>query len=175
LIPRPPFPFDPGLHELGARAWIAFALIAIAFAATAYGVRASGITAARAPAGAVAGLGAITVAAALAAWLANPYLALLLAPAAHVWLLTDRQPRPRLAVATCLAAIASTIPVVAALGSISAALDLGGDAPWFFTILVANGQIGLTVTLATAFLAASLIATCALAMRRRGGPAPTAN
>lgn len=175
LIPRPPFPFDPGLHEVGARAWIAFALIAIAFGASAYGVRAIGITAARAPASAVAGLGMITAAAAFAVWLANPYLALVLAPVAHVWLLAARQPRPRLAVAAWVAAIAAVTPAIAALGSVSAALDLGGDGPWFFVILLVDGQIGLTITVGSAFLVASLIATCALAMRRNRGSLPTWN
>ena len=41
---------------------------------------------------AIPALGALTAAAGLVLWLANPYLALLLVPAAHVWLLAAGRP-----------------------------------------------------------------------------------
>jgi hypothetical protein len=166
VIPRPSFPFDPALHGLGARAWIAFALIATAFGLSIYALRALRITGSRAPAAAIAGLGAVTAIAVLLAWLANPYLALLLAPVAHVWLLAATRLARVWAAVTIVAAVASLVPLAAALGSVSGALELGGDAPWFFTLLVADGQLGLSVALAICFALGGLIGTCALALRR---------
>ena len=80
------FPFDPGLYELGGRAVIAFVIIALAagrhrLVPALAALRAAG---ARGRAGALGALAALSCA---LIWLANPYLALLLAPAAHVWVL----------------------------------------------------------------------------------------
>ena len=69
------------------------------------------------------------------------------------------------------AALACVLPV-AALLAVAEALGLGIDAPWTFTMMVADGQIGLLTMVAAAFLAGTLIALVALAFRRRGSRAP---
>ena len=60
------------------------------------------------------------------------------------------------------AALACVLPV-AALLAVAEALGLGIDAPWTFTLMVADGQIGLLTMVAAAFLAGTLIALVALA------------
>ena len=123
-------------------------MIALAAAASAWLLRRRGITARAAPdAHAVRPRRWSPRSPLLALWLANPYLALLLAPAAHVWLLSGaesiagaRSPRSRCAL-VC-------VPVLAALVAVAAALDLGADAPWTYALMVADGQIGLPTMLA---------------------------
>jgi hypothetical protein len=163
LVPRPPFPFDPQLFELGGRALASLALILLAGAGSAVALRAQRVTGAGAPPSAVAGLGAVAALGCLLAWLANPYLALLLAPTAHVWLLAAAQPSPARAAAVAAGAALACLPVAAALVAVSRALELGADAPWTFTLMVADGQIGLAVTLAACFIGGALLGSVAFA------------
>ena len=167
LVPRPAFPFDPGLYELGGRAAATFALALIAVAGTAVLLRRLGLTAARAPASALAALGAVLTLAAVAIWFANPYLALLLAPAAHVWLVAAGPLRPARRVAIVAAAGLACVPVGLALMAVSRELDLGAGAPWTFTLMVADGQIGFLNCVAASFLGGGVLGTAALALGRR--------
>ena len=96
-------------------------------------------------------LGAAAVTGSLGLWLLNPYLALLLAPATHVWLLGDR-PRSRALVA--LAAVASVIPVALAVRSSAGAVGAG---PWDLVLMVVDGQLSAPVLLAGCLLAGSLV------------------
>ena len=165
-IPRPPFPFDPALYGFGARAAITLALIVVAGVTSAILLRSRGVSADRAPGAALPAIGAIAVASCLAIWLANPFLALLLVPAAHVWLLGAGGPNPLRAVAVLAASILACVPAVAALATVAAALDLGPAAPWTFALMVADAQIGLAVTVPLCFLGGALLGGSALAARR---------
>lgn len=170
-IPRPGFPFDPGLYELGGRAAIVFALVALAAAASAWLLR-SRISVRRAPDGAIPAIGAVGSLGCLVLWLANPYLALLAAGAAHVWVLAAGSPSaPRRAAVVGGAALACALPV-AALIAVAAALELGADAPWTFTLMVADGQLGLATCLAACFIAGALAALVVLALARGPGTHP---
>jgi hypothetical protein len=166
VIPRPPFPFDPALHPVGARAVISLVAILAAGLASAAVLRLLRVTGTTAPGSAVAALGALTSAAALVLWLANPYLALLATPVAHLWLLADAPPSRRRGAAVTVCAALAALPVIAALASVSGALDLGSDAPWTLTIMVADGQLGLAVTAASCFLIGGLLGSVALAWSR---------
>ena len=146
-VPRPEFPFDPGLYALETRALIVFAVVALAAAASAWLLRRRGITARAAPDATPYGLGLVSALAALALWLANPYLALLAAPAAHVWLLSGAESIVRRALAAVACALVC-VPVLAALAAVASALDLGADAPWTYALMVVDGQIGLPTMLA---------------------------
>ena len=167
LVPNPPFPFDPGLFGLGARGVIAFVLMAAIAAASFYLLRARHVTADAAPTQALAACGAITTAACLVIWLTNPYLALLLTPAAHVWITASRTGAGRRIVPVVAIGLAA-IPVLGALAAVAAALDLGPSAPWTFVIMVADGQIGLLEVAAGCLLAGSATGAAVLASR----PAP---
>jgi hypothetical protein len=85
----------------------------------------------------------VLTATAIVVWIANPYAAALIVPAAHVWLLAlgpgSRLPRPA-AVALVLAGLA---PLAIALVVVAHALGLGLEtAAWTATLLVAGGHIG---------------------------------
>jgi hypothetical protein len=67
----------------------------------------------------------------------------------------------------CAATVLACVLPVAAFAAVAAALDLGGDAPWTFTLMVADGQIGLIVTLTGSFLAGCLAGLVALAVARK--------
>ena len=165
-VPRPPFPFDPSLYELGTRAAISFGAMALIAVASAWLLRIRGVTGTRAPEAAACGLGAVTVAAWGLLWLVNPYLALLVVPIVHLWLLAfgPRTVWRRVAIIG-LAALAC-VPLAAAFAAVSRALDLGVDAPWTFAIMVADGQIGFATALALCFLGGAVIGTAALALAR---------
>jgi hypothetical protein len=158
VVPRPEFPFDPASFEVGTAAIATAVLITAAVIGSAALVRARSRPSVPHDA-AVAGLGLTASAACLVLWLANPYLALLLAPAAHVWLLaTGTACRARGATAG-VAAVASLLPAVIAVGHVASALDLSGAAPWTFAIMVADGQIGFWSVLALCFLLGMLAGT----------------
>ncbi len=165
-VPRPPFPFDPGLYGLGTRAAITVPLIVGAGLASAAVLRWRGVTASTAPATATAAVGLVAAAACAVLWVANPYLALLAAPAAHVWLLAARSPGAIRALLSIALSALACAPLIAALAAVSGALDLGADAPWTFAIMVADGQIGLSTTLPACFLAGALLGGIVLCVRR---------
>jgi hypothetical protein len=164
LVPRPPFPFDPALYGLGWRGAAAFGLIALAIVASVLALRARNVTADAAPAQSLAACGALAVVSCIAVWLANPYLALLIAPLAHVWIAASR-PGSSGRIATVAAAVLALLPVLAALAAVAAALDLGASAPWTFAIMIADGQIGLFEVAAGCLLGGALTGAVVLAGR----------
>jgi hypothetical protein len=169
-VPRPGFPFDPGLYGLGARAAIAFAVMAVVAAASAWSLRRRGVSAGRAPESTVCALGGIAAGACVGLWLINPYLAVVAAPLAHVWLLAaGGASAARRALAVVASALAC-VPLLAAAAAVAGALDLGVDAPWTYSLMVADGQIGLLTMLMLCFLAGVVAGVVALALRRRGDP-----
>ncbi len=168
LIPRPTFPFDPGIYPSGTRTAIALSLIALLGVGTIFLLRRFGVTARSAPPGSLPATGMLAALAASALWIANPYCALLAVPAAHVWVLADGPDGTARRTLSVVAGLLSLLPVIAALLSVSGALELGGDAPWIFTLMVADGQIGLGTVLPGALLAGALLGTLALALASGG-------
>jgi hypothetical protein len=168
LVPRPSYPFDPGRFSIGAAAGVSIVLLAATVVATVVLLRARRPTAASRESG-IAALGVVSSLAVLIVWLANPYLGLLLAPAAHVWLIAAGSGgRARVAV-TALAAALSLLPAIAAVGDVVGALELGADAPWTLMIMVANGQIGITVVLALCFVLGALVGAAIVSRDRWEG------
>jgi hypothetical protein len=163
IVPRPSFPFDPGRFEIDVRAVVASVLIAAAIVATAV-ARPPLRPPAHVPRSSlVAALGVTSVAAGLVAWVANPYLAMLLAPATHVWLVGAAVDRRRPVAVVAVVAAASLLPLALALAGLASALELGAEAPWILLLMVANGQIGIWVALALCFMVGALVGTVAVA------------
>jgi Peptidase family M28 len=168
IVARPAFPFDPNRFGVGVGQIMVMAFLAAVVLAGYYAIRGW-----RVPAGldsdvAAPALGLITALAVLLAWLANPFLALLLVPVAHIWLLDARRggafPWPLAAVAIAL----SLLPIAAAVVHVATSLDLGPGAPWRLLLMVGDGQIGFDPMLAICLLGGSLVGLVALAVR----PAP---
>jgi hypothetical protein len=169
LVPRPPFPFDPGVVGLGARGAITFVAMVVVVVASGLLLRRRNITATAAPAAALAACGAVAVVACVAIWFANPYLALFVAPTAHVWLLAARRARAA-RIRAGVVAVLALAPLAAALAAVAGALDLGPSAPWTFAIMVADGQIGLLEVAAGCLLAGALAGAVILAVRPLAEP-----
>jgi hypothetical protein len=178
IVARPTFPFDPGRFRVGAGQIIAVALLGAVAFATYYEMR-------RWPLGseipaevARPALGAVSAVGVLLAWLANPYLALLLVPLAHVWLVGSRRGErlrwPLIAAAVALA----LLPLVAAIAQVSDRLNLGITAPWQLALMVGDGQIGFVPVVALCLLAGCMAGLLAVVLRSRTpvpapGSAPT--
>jgi len=166
LIPGPRYPFDPGRFVLGFSEALALALVAgsivaaFALARLLHRPRAAGLDAL------VPALGAAAFAGAIATWLQNPYLALFLVPAAHVWLLTARQPARSRALLT-LAVLAAALPVVLVVRSAAGAVGAG---PWDLVLAISDGQIPTLLLLALCPLAGAQLGALALAWRRGEKP-----
>jgi hypothetical protein len=115
-------------------------------------------------------------------WVANPYAAALLVPAAHLWLLASA-PGTRLRGAAGVAALALGLLLPAlAVGYYGSALGLGlASEAWLLVLLLAGGHVSPWAAAVGALMVACLAGAgrIALARRRReaheertGGEAP---
>ena len=163
LIPDPAFPYDPGLYPPGSSGPIAFAALAAAVALAALLVRPMRTPLDVEPQTLAAAAGLLTGLAIFGIWLLNPYLALLLAPAAHVWLPAARASGPPRASALAIVALLSLIPALVAFATVAGQLDLGAGAPWQFLLLIEDGQVSLLTSLLWCALLGGLISCVAAA------------
>ncbi len=169
LIPDPPYPFDPAAYPPGVKGPIAAAALAGAVVIAALLVRPMRTPLDAQPQTLAAAAGLVTGAALVAMWILNPYLTLLLFPAANVWLLPARAAGPPRAAVVAVVAAASLAGVLAAWATVAAQLDLGLAAPWQLLLTVVDGQVGLATNLAWVVLIGGLIAAvAATAADRRG-------
>jgi hypothetical protein len=165
IVARPTFPFDPNRFRVGAGQIVAMAFLAIVIGAGYYAIRGWRVPTALAGEVAAPALGLVAAFAVGVAWLANPYLALLLVPVAHVWVFDARR-GGRFPWPLALGAIAlSLAPAAAAVVHIAARLDLGSVAPWQLLLMIGDGQIGFSSMLALSLLGGSLVGLVALAVR----------
>lgn len=161
LIADPRYPFDPGRFGTGPGEVAVGVLLALTAVA---GFALGGL--ARPPRrplreALVPALGAAAVAGALASWLLNPYFALVLAPAAHLWLLAARE---RVASRVLLTAAALVALLPAALAVRSALGDVGAR-PWDLLLMIADGHVSAPALMALCPLAASIVGVLILAWR----------
>lgn len=111
----------------------------------------------------------------LAVWVFNPFAALMLAPAAHLWTLAALTDAPvGIRARGVLVALGLVLPVaVATVHMVQLSLD-PLEALWYLFLLVAGGQVGLLGALAGCVLLGGLGATVEILLaRRRQEPAVT--
>ena len=169
VVPGPEFPFDPGSHSIGVAAVFSFVFVAAAAIAAGRVVGALWPPPGLGRGSLIAGLGLVSATATLLAWLANPFLGLLLAPTAHVWLLAAGPPVAARTAATAVGAVAALLPLGLAVAHLVTALELGIDAPWTAMLLLADGQIGVATAVAVSLCVGSTAASIAVASRRPPG------
>jgi hypothetical protein len=172
LAPQPQFPFDPGRFGVGWRAAIVLACLTLAFALIWIAAKPL-----RVPRGATrealaAALGLLLCASVIGVWLINPYLALLLVPAAHSWL-TAIGPTgsARLAGAAIAVGGSLVLPAVA-VAELAGRLEVGITVPWHILLMVVDGQLGFVLCLMGCLIAGGLVGVVAAA--RAGAEAPAA-
>ncbi len=169
LIPKPDLPYDPGRFSIGPMEVIALLTLAAAAVGAWWALGLRRMPAGPQPATLGAAAGAICLAACAAAWVVNPFLALALAPLAHVVMIHGSVGRRRAALAVPAAALAG-VPMVAVVWSVAAALGWGGGAPWQLVVLVAGGGLGLIAAAAIAVALAGVVAVTRSALRRPDRP-----
>lgn len=169
LIPSPAFPYDPALHGPGVTGPVTFALLAAAIAITALLIRPMRTPLDAEPQTLAAAAGLLTGFSVFGIWLVNPYLALLLAPTAHVWLLGARASGPPRPPTLAIAGLLSLLPALLGFALFAAELDLGLAAPWHVLLLAADGQIGAVESLLWCGVIGGLIAVVSAAGADAGG------
>jgi hypothetical protein len=172
LAPRPRFPFDPGRFEIGWRALIVLACLALAFALTWTATKPL-----RVPRGATreslaTALGVLLCASIVAVWAINPYLALLLVPAAHSWLAAVGPAGPARTTGAAVAVGGSVILPLVAIADLAGRLEVGVTVPWHLLLMVVGGQFGFALCLLACLIAGGLVGVIAAA--RAGAEAPAA-
>jgi hypothetical protein len=172
LVPRPRFPYDPGLHGIGVAEIIGLVLIAAALIGATYvlkpwrrppGLVVIGATPACATLIALGGIGV---------WIANPYLALLVIPALHAWLLLLAESTAVGSIVAAAITLAGLVPLLVALAVIAGHLAVGPDLFWQFFTLLGDGQISPALALLGCLLAGCGLSALALARSRIGAPPP---
>lgn len=179
----PPAPVAPGLFPLDLAAGAVLGLVALTIALAWIALRRLAVRADRTLSdptnpGAAVAVALVLSGATLAAWAVNPYSALLLAPALHLWILaTLVSPPPSRRTRAIMVALGLLLPaLVAAYGLISLQLDPLSGA-WYLFLLVCGGHVSVTSALLGCVLAAALGSVIAIAGARHpevegrlGGP-----
>ncbi|CAN5137547.1 hypothetical protein BH24ACT23_BH24ACT23_00150 [soil metagenome] len=158
VTPKAGYPYDPRRIELGVSEVGALLLLAALVAALwwALGLR-------RAPASPsgetlVGTSGALTTGACLVAWLVNPYLALVLAPLAHLAALGALSEAPAKRFAAPALGLAA-LPVTMVILVVASELGWEAATPWHLVELVGGGGIGALAAAATVLALSAAAAT----------------
>ncbi len=176
IVATPRQPPPPGAVPFDGPARVAVASVVLVLVLAWIVGRALLLRAARLPAGprnaddqgAVVALLLALSAVAVVTWIFNPWAAMLLVPAAHLWLLFG-MPDLRLGrVAGVAVAAAAAAPFALVLLSVARQLDLGcGDVVWLLLVVVAGGHAGPGLWLLWSVLASCFVLTAILAWRVR--------
>lgn len=171
LIARPDFPFDPQSHPFGIGPALALVALIAAFVLALIATRPltppAGADEALTPA-----IGLVIFVSIATIWIANPYLALLLVPTAHLWL-AAALPELRGQVALVgLALLTGMVMPLVAVGFLASSLGVGWGVPWQLVLMFTGGHFGLPMAVALCVLGGCLISIVELAARHRApGPA----
>jgi hypothetical protein len=126
--------------------------------------------------GAGAALALVLTVTAFAVWVVNPFAALVLLPAFHLWLLVTASPVPPARPLGIALVVLGALPVAALALTVLERLSLGPFAGlWYGFLLVTGHQVGLYTAVVAALLLACFIAALRITLARRPEPgAPAA-
>ncbi|MEA2483089.1 MAG: hypothetical protein QOC55_1036, partial [Thermoleophilaceae bacterium] len=166
----PPMPLPPAVHQLHGSAWVTLGVCTVFFAAAWLFARpriAGDLPAPGSP-GSGAALALVLVVASLAVWVVNPFAALALLPAFHLWLLVSASPLPPARpLGVGLAALGLLVPLLIGIG-ILARLSMGPvSGIWYGFLLVTGHDVGLYSAVVGAVLLSCFAATVRIAVARR--------
>jgi len=124
--------------------------------------------------GAACALALLTVAAALALWLLNPYAALMAAPAAHLWLLaTLVDPPPSARARALMVGLGLLAPLAVVMYHLFALHVDPVTGIWYLLLLVTGQAVDLVTALLGCLWLGALCATVAVARARRSPQPPS--
>src|SRR5512133_2310891 len=170
LIPRPDFPFDPQRHVFGVGSALVVVALAAAFVLSIAATRRLGPPAA-ADEALTPAIGLVIFTMTVVVWLANPYLALLLVPTAHLWLAASLREMRAGPLPVLLALLLALVLPALAIAYLGSSLGVGWGVPWQLLLMFTGGHFDLLQPLALCGLGGCLIAICELAFaHRQAGP-----
>lgn len=171
IVPSPGWPFDPASFRLGASEILVLVLLAALVLEAALFVRRV-----RLPdeaGGAISPvLSLVSFAGGLGAWIANPYLALLLVPSVHLLMLASLPQLRGRALRAGAAVLGGLILPSIALLSLGDRLDAGSALPWQLLLMFTGGHFGALATLPLCLLAGCALAALTVAATQ-SPPPPT--
>ena len=166
VVPRPSYPFDPGRYGVGPAELLAVGGLVLVAGAVWWSLGRNRMPVRMAPEAGASALGLCTVIALIVVWALNPYLALLLSPLAHPWLLEARAGRrgrrPRRWRAVIAVAIA-LIPLSLGVASVAGRLDLDGGLFWSLALAIGDWGVQIPIAIAGCVIAASIAALVVVA------------
>jgi hypothetical protein len=171
LLPGPDFPFDPRIEGLGVGGTLSVIAAVLAYCAVVFFLRPLRPPPARAVATATPAALLIGCLAALGIWVVNPYLALIVSIGLQAWVLAAARPTPGRLPATGLVLL-GLVPALVLFADLGSRFDAGLGVWKDLVLMVADGQIGLAMTLLACLGAGAGVALVAVAGRAPGRPAP---
>jgi hypothetical protein len=171
LLPSPDFPFDPSIESLGAGGTVSVIAAVLLYCAIAFFLRplrpppARAVTTAAPAALLVACLGALGI------WFVNPYLALLLSVGLQAWVLAAARLAPGRLPAIGFVLL-GLLPAAVLLADLAGRFDAGLGVWQDLILMVADGQIGVTMALLACLVAGAGVAIVAVAGPVGGRAAP---
>jgi hypothetical protein len=171
LLPSPDFPFDPRIEDLGAGGTIAVIAAVLAYCAVAFFLRPLRPPPARAVATAAPAALLVACVAALGIWIVNPYLALIVSLGLQAWVLAAARLAPGRLPAAGLVLI-GLVPAVILVADLAGRFDAGFGVLQDLVLMVADGQIGVAMTLLACLGAGAGVGLVAVAGPAPGRPAP---
>jgi hypothetical protein len=169
LMPSPDFPFDPQLESLGTGGNIAIALVLVFYCAVAFFLRPLRPPPRRALTSAAPAALLVACLAAFGVWLVNPYLGLLVAIGLQAWVpAAARLAGGRLASGALV--LLGLLPLVVLIADVAGRFDAGTAVWQDIVLMIADGQIPLSIVLLGCVLAGAGVAIVALAGHGPAGP-----
>lgn len=175
LVPSPVAPVPPAAVPVQGAALVAAGLVLLLgwLVLRPVGLRLTGSQRDPSSPGAAAMVLLVLCAAAIVVWAVNPYAALLLVPALHLWLFAlapEIRPSPPLAIAVVLLGL---LPAALVVVGLAGALELGAQGvAWLALLLVAGGHISPLTWLMWSVLAGCAAGALLIAARGPGGRRP---
>jgi hypothetical protein len=172
IAPAPDFPFDPARFEVGFRAVAVLLVLAVALIVGFLVARPMNVPRRVDREALCPALGVVSALAVLGVWLINPYLALLLVPFAHLWILGARPNAPVPLPVTVVVTLLAAIPLAAAIAHVVGRLDLGSEAPWQLLLMLTGGQTPFLIATAGCLLGGVVLGVLAISRTTQATPQP---
>lgn len=159
LIPNPAYPFNPALFPPGSTGIVVFLLLTATAVGVALLIRPMRTPLDAEPHTLAAAAGFLTTIGVLGAWALNPWLALLLAPAAHLWIVPARASGPPRPALVALLALLCLAPVAAAFATAGSGLGLNlYEAAWACLLMISDGAVGTLLAVSWCLVLGGLLA-----------------
>jgi hypothetical protein len=171
LLPSPDFPFDPRIEGLGAGGAVSVLIAVLVYCAVAFFLRPLRPPPARAVATAAPAALMVACLATFGIWLINPYLAVIVSVGLQAWVFGAARLAPGRLPATGFVLL-GLLPALILLADLAGRFDAGLGVWQDLVLMVADGQIGISLALLGCFAGGAGVAIVAVAGAGATRPAP---